>query len=187
MTPSEIVKEKILTTAADLFYKQGYNSTGINQIIDEAGIARGSLYNHFKSKTELLHAYLEESSNNWFVQLYAYIDKIDKPKDKILGLFDFRIKRQVRSGFGGCPFIKAGAEVPQDDKKAFQIIEKNKMKFRDYILEILKDISSQNNLLTKEELADTIYLLIEGATITASFQKRNIMIGRAKEITDKLI
>lgn len=52
MKSSNNVRENILSTAADLFYKQGYNSTGINQIIDEADIARGSLYNHFKSKND---------------------------------------------------------------------------------------------------------------------------------------
>lgn len=76
MTPSDIVKKNILTTAANLFYKQGYNSTGINQIIDEAGIARGSLYNHFKSKTDLLHTYLQETKNSWFDQLLAILRKL---------------------------------------------------------------------------------------------------------------
>lgn len=102
-------------------------------------------------------------------------------------MFDFRIKRQTQSSFGGCPFIKANAEVPQDDKKAFEIIDKNKMKFRDYILELLNDITLQNDLFTKEELADTIYMLAEGATVTASFQKSKEMIGRAKDIVDRLI
>jgi|SRR5690606_5984314 len=187
MKSSNNVRENILSTAADLFYKQGYNSTGINQIIDEADIARGSLYNHFKSKNELFYAYLEETNERWFEQLYSYIKKIKHPKDRILGLFDFRIKRQTQSSFGGCPFIKATAEVPQDDKKAFEIIDKNKMKFRDYILELLNDITLQNDLFTKEELADTIYMLAEGATVTASFQKSKEMIGRAKDIVDRLI
>lgn len=187
MKPTELVKEKILKSASNLFYTQGYNSTGINQIIDEAEIAKASLYYHFKSKNELLYAYLEETNKNWFAELDKYLEKISDPKDKISGLFDFRIKRQIRSGFNGCPFIKAGAEIPSDDKRAFEIIDNNKMKFRNLILEILKNIKSKSTLLTKEELADAIYLLAEGATVTANFQKHKLMINNAKEITKKLI
>ncbi|MBA5791691.1 TetR/AcrR family transcriptional regulator [Flavobacterium sp. xlx-214] len=187
MKASNNIRENILDTATNLFYKQGYHATGINQIIDEAAIARGSLYNHFKSKNDLFYAYLEKTNEHWFEQLYSYIKKIKHPKDKILGLFDFRIKRQTQNSFRGCPFIKAGAEVPQDDKKAFKIINQNKMKFRNYILELLNDVMLKNNLFTKEELADTIYMLVEGATVTASFQKNKEMMGKAKEITDKLI
>ena len=44
------VRNRIIETASDLFYRNGYNSTGINQIIAEAGIAKATLYNHFKSE-----------------------------------------------------------------------------------------------------------------------------------------
>lgn len=187
MKSSKLVKSKIIKTSSNLFYTQGYNSTGINQIIDEANIAKATLYYHFKSKNELLYTYLEETNKNWFAELDKYLEKINDPKDKILGLFDFRIERQVKNGFRGCPFIKAGAEIPSDDKKAFKIIDNNKMKFRNLILDTLKNITPKCNFLTKEELADTIYLLVEGATLTASFQKRKLIIDNAKEITKKLL
>jgi len=54
-----LVKEHIIKTAADLFYTNGYNSTGINEIIKEAGIAKATLYNHFKSKGDVCIAYLK--------------------------------------------------------------------------------------------------------------------------------
>ncbi|MFT6754704.1 MAG: AcrR family transcriptional regulator, partial [Urechidicola sp.] len=47
------VKERIIATASDLFYNQGYNQTGINQIISEAGVAKASLYQHFRSKEDI--------------------------------------------------------------------------------------------------------------------------------------
>jgi AcrR family transcriptional regulator len=58
------VKDRILDTASRLFYDQGYHITGINQIIDEADIARASLYNHFPSKTDLLLAIWTERISN---------------------------------------------------------------------------------------------------------------------------
>lgn len=174
------VKSKILKTAGHLFYTQGYNSTGINQIIDESDIARGSLYNHFKSKTDLLHSYLEDSDIDWFEKLHQHIDSIEDPREKILGIFDFRINRQVTNNFGGCPFIKVSAEVPSDDNRSFQIINRNKMRLRNLIQTILTDVHLKTRAVSQEQLADMLYMLMEGATVTANFQKNESMMIQAK-------
>ena len=50
-------RERILDTATILFHQQGYNSTGINQIISEAKVAKASFYQHFKSKDDLCAAF----------------------------------------------------------------------------------------------------------------------------------
>ena len=52
-------RKRIIDTASRLFYQQGYTATGINQIIEEADISKASLYQHFKSKEDLLLEYLE--------------------------------------------------------------------------------------------------------------------------------
>src|SRR5690242_21926410 len=100
------VKERILDTASRLFYDQGYHVTGINQIIEEADIARASLYNHFASKTELLLAYLDRTHEEWFAELDRYLADFPAPKEKLLALFDFRIQRQRSLGYKGCHFNK---------------------------------------------------------------------------------
>lgn len=181
------VKTKVLNTAAQLFYKQGYNATGINQIIDESSIAKASLYNHFKSKTELLYAYLETLNTRWFEQLNDYLEKFTAPEDKILAIFDFRIQRQVSQEFGGCPFIKASAEVPVDDTRAFEIINRHKMNLRALILKLVQRIPQEQSILNHEQLTDTIYLLMEGATVTVNFQKNPQMLQKAKAVVERLL
>lgn len=57
---SRNARERILDTAFDLFYRQGYFQTGINQIIEEAGVAKATFYNNFRSKEELCTEYLRE-------------------------------------------------------------------------------------------------------------------------------
>ena len=59
-------RERILETASRLFYTQGYNNTGINQILDEAKVAKASLYLHFGSKDELGIHYLKAGRKEWF-------------------------------------------------------------------------------------------------------------------------
>ena len=49
-----------MSVAADLFYKQGYRATGINEVIEKSGVAKATFYNHFPSKDDLGLAYLQQ-------------------------------------------------------------------------------------------------------------------------------
>lgn len=55
----DVRKNEILDVAQNLFYSQGFDKTSINQIIDQVGIAKGTIYHYFKSKYELLDAVVE--------------------------------------------------------------------------------------------------------------------------------
>ena len=53
-------RDELVGIASDLFYEQGYGATGVKQIIDTAGIAKGTFYSHFTSKEELGLAWLKK-------------------------------------------------------------------------------------------------------------------------------
>jgi len=181
------VRERILDVASRLFYEQGYNLTGINQIIEEAGIARGSLYNHFDSKTDLLLAYLKEAEDNWFGEMTHFLSPIIDPQEKILALFDFRMARQLKLNFAGCQFIKISSEVPKDDAAVFKAVTHQKDRFRLFILDRLKERNMPNRLMPMEMLADTLYLLLEGAAVTGAIYKSSDALENARKIAGKLL
>jgi AcrR family transcriptional regulator len=62
-------RERILNTAYTLFHKQGYNNTGINQIIMEANVSKASFYAHFKSKDDLCIEFLNKRFDYWVSEL----------------------------------------------------------------------------------------------------------------------
>ncbi|TDQ08242.1 TetR/AcrR family transcriptional regulator [Pedobacter metabolipauper] len=181
-------RTRILDVASRLFYEQGYNSTGINQIIEEAEIARGSLYNHFPSKRDLLTAYIQQAEDRWFAELDKFLATLKDPRQKLLGLFDFRIERQLRSNFGGCLFSKIGAEVPKDDLNAFELVYHQKERFKIYITELLQQMKlSEPQALSQEMLANALFMIFEGATAIASISKSDQAIRDAKKIAESLI
>jgi AcrR family transcriptional regulator len=47
-------REHIINTAIELFREYGYHATGVDRIINEAGVSKKTLYTHFRSKEELL-------------------------------------------------------------------------------------------------------------------------------------
>ena len=65
MTRNTNPKDRILETASRLFYTQGYNATGINQILEEAKVAKASLYTHYGSKDELGIVYVKSARDEW--------------------------------------------------------------------------------------------------------------------------
>jgi AcrR family transcriptional regulator len=182
------VRDRILDVASRLFFEQGYNNTGINQIIEEAEIARASLYHHFPSKTELLNTYLREADEKWFIRLNAFLAPIRDPRKKILGLFDYRINRQLANNFGGCHFIKISAEVAKGDDQVFELVARHKNRFKEYIKSILTQVkSNKDNLLSTNLLAETLFLLIEGATVSVTINKDPQALQTAKKIAEKLL
>jgi AcrR family transcriptional regulator len=181
-------RTRILDVASRLFYEQGYNSTGINQIIDEAEIARASLYNHFPSKRDLLSAYIQQAEKLWFEELEAFVSHIKDPRKKLLAFFDYRIARQVKSKFGGCQFTKIGAELPKEDLAAFELIDHQKNRLKEYITALLKQINlRKDHMLNEELLTEAIFLLFEGATVNASISKSSDALKDAKKIAEALL
>ena len=182
----QIVADKILDTAERLFFEQGYNITGINQVIEEADIAKASLYKHFDSKVDLLVAYLQRFHIRWFEKLQADVAKVADPKQKLLVIFDYHTGRQIQGEFGGCRFVKANNEAGMSDVRVLAYIRKAKQRLRDFT-EVLVANSGHKKLLTDKELSDMIFIMTEGGLVSASIFKKADDLQSAKAIIQKLI
>ena len=103
------VRERILTTAQALFYSRGINATGIDLIIEQAHIAKASLYHHFPSKEHLVVAYLAGLRT----QFESALDReVAKRGNDIAIPFDLLDKNLANGEFFGCPFTNALTELP---------------------------------------------------------------------------
>ncbi len=184
----QAVKEKIIDTASRLFYNQGYNLTGINQVIDEADIAKRSLYNHFESKTDILLSYLDRLQENWYRDAATFLKPFKDPKEKLLALFDYRIQNQLELNSGGCAFVKINAEAGCTDERILKRAQKNKDMLKSYINGILtefEDISATG--MSLQELTQMVYLMMEGGVTSTSIYKDVNELRSAKKLLNKLL
>jgi AcrR family transcriptional regulator len=170
-------RERILETAFTLFHKQGYNSTGINQIIADSNVAKASFYQHFKSKEDLCVEFLIKRHDFWFDKLNEFTLKSRTNKTKILASFDFLIFMNETENFRGCSFLNILSEIPADNTKILNVIQNHKTDLRDYFKKYLHD-----NLL-----ADHIYLLFESAIIESQLFKNQWAVIKTKSIVNTLI
>lgn len=173
-------RERIVETASKLFYEQGYNSTGINQVIKEAGVAKASLYAHFSSKEELLKEYLQNTAITTNQILQQITNEKQTPKEKVLGVFDFLTQFSNETCFNGCHFLNVLAEISSDNMEVKSIIRNQKNKIRQLFLDILKP----NN---QEDLADELYILFEGAIISSKVHEDLWTIKTTRKIVEKLL
>jgi AcrR family transcriptional regulator len=180
------VRKRILDTATRLFYGPGYNVTGINQIIEEAGVVKRSLYQHFESKTDLLMTYLDFFQEYWYTTLKPYLEAFPEPKDKVLALFEFRIFYQEKHLFPGCPFAKINAEIGFDNAVVNLRVREGKNVFRAFIFHLVKNAGHQS-LFTDDELTEMIFLLIEGALSSTAIYKSTSDLKQAKLLVRKLL
>ncbi|OQP39803.1 hypothetical protein A4H97_16405 [Niastella yeongjuensis] len=183
-----VVLDKIIETADRLFYEQGYNLTGINQIIEEAGISKPSLYNHFKSKNDLLLAYLDQLYTKWFDGLDAYSKDFDAPLDKLIAFFDYRINRQIATGYKGCPWNKIINEVPSEQFEIFERASKFKADLKARITHLVKQLNrSKDKPLNDEDLVEVIFSECESGVLMARITKSHTYLEKAKDRVLKLV
>jgi AcrR family transcriptional regulator len=83
----EIRKHEILTTAQQFFFQKGYESTSIQDIIDELGIAKGTFYHYFHSKTDLLDQLMDSITDEMYAVLTPILQSDRTALDKLHAIF----------------------------------------------------------------------------------------------------
>ena len=180
------VKERIIETASDLFYNQGFNQTGINQIIAEAGVAKASMYQHFRSKEDIAVAYLMGRHQMWMGKLEDSISKKKNSKDILVGSFDYLKEWLDSVNYRGCGWQNIITDLPSGHDKIRDQAIYHKNELRSWILDKMEQIEGYTAKQAKE-LADQIFILIEGAIILSQIQKANWPILSAKKACIKLL
>jgi AcrR family transcriptional regulator len=160
------VRDRIMATACRLFYNEGIQAVGIQRIIDEAGIAKASLYAHFASKDDLVAAYLEAKATGVRATLGAHLDNPRLgPKAKILKFFDMMVDAAGDPAFRGCAFQNASAEVADRTHPIRVAVCAQRQWLRESFQRLAREIAGSG--ATGDRLATVLMVLYDGAAATA--------------------
>jgi AcrR family transcriptional regulator len=157
-------RARILTAAAELFYRHGIRAVGVEAIADAAGTNKMTLYRHFASKDELVAEYLRQSANAadacWerFGQEHP-----GDPLEQLLAWLEEMANHLAEPDERGCALANAAIELPEKDHPARRVIEEYKRAQRTRLVRL----SEAAGLSDPEMLADELHLLLEGARVTA--------------------
>jgi AcrR family transcriptional regulator len=77
-------RKKIVAVAMDLIQRQGFNNTTMEQIANEADIARKTLYNHFPVKEAIVEEYVREMSRGLAERIFGTLDNLPDTRSRLL-------------------------------------------------------------------------------------------------------
>jgi len=178
------VKERLIATASDLFYKNGYNRTGINEILEKSGVAKASMYQHFRSKEEIGVEYLKHMDAESKKALMQRIDAQPAGKAKLMAIMDHVEEFYNSKSFKGCWSLNTLAEISQHDKLMSEEIISQKRNMRSLLYKLVKE-----NLKVKdvEVVSNELYLQYEAALMESRVFEEKWPIEVARSLFEKII
>ncbi|MEU2257325.1 TetR/AcrR family transcriptional regulator [Nocardia xishanensis] len=177
-------RQRLLTTAEDLFYAEGIRAVGVDRLLQESGVGRASFYRHFASKDDLVVAVLEDRDRRWLDWLRESVEaRAATPGEAPLAVFDALAERFARKDFRGCAFINTMIEVADRDSAAHRVADRHKRRVIEYLGELLTAAGRSD----AEELAGEFALLVDGAIVTAVREGTPDAARRAGAIAGRLL
>jgi AcrR family transcriptional regulator len=157
-------RKRIFDTASQLFYIKGIRAVGVETIAAAADTTKMSLYRNFPSKDELVAAWLREHDARFWQTWEAMANRYTRdPRRQIQAAFGLLAKHVADPAARGCPMANAAVEITEKHHPARKVIEAHKAKLRSRLVQVCIRMDVAEPRL----LADQLFLLMEGAQVTA--------------------
>jgi AcrR family transcriptional regulator len=162
-------RDRILTTATELFHREGIGAVGVNRIIGQADVAPMTLYRQFGGKDALVAATLEQWSMQWLHRLADAMDRRgDDPSARFDGLWDELEAWFAEDGFRGSFVANAATELRgEPDHPAQAKIVQHRQALR----QLLEDLAKSAGAHDPAVLAAQLQVLVDGAISAAAVDR----------------
>ena len=155
-------RERIVASAQELFHRHGIRGVGVESIAEAAGTNKMTLYRHFDSKDDLILEYLNYKGKK-SEEIWADLEK-SHPGDPAGQLYRFveHAARFIVEDERGCDLANAAVELTEQGHPGLRVIEEFKGRQRERLSNLCAAAGASQPAL----LADTLFLLIEGARVS---------------------
>lgn len=168
--PKTSTRDRLISTARDLFYEQGYAATGIAQILKQAEAKPGSLYHFFPTKEDLLIAVLEGYKQLLYpAVMQPVFDQVSDPIERIFGVLNgYRQMLLLAECTKGCPIGNIALELADSHSRIRTLCAENFDGWLEAIRGCLDDASNRlPDTVDRTELASFVLSVMEGAVMQA--------------------
>ena len=166
-TPDRLpARERLLAAADELFYGEGVHTVGIDRVIEQAGVAKATLYSSFGSKEGLIREYLLRRHLARKERMLARLATLDTPRERLLGVFDVLVESFALPGFHGCAFVNASAESPPGSA-----VEEVSDEARAWIRSLFVELGEAAGAADAPGLARQLQMLYDGAAVAARMDR----------------
>jgi AcrR family transcriptional regulator len=153
-------RERLLETAARIFYAEGINTVGVHRIIEEAGVTLATFYRHFPSKQHLVLAYLQRVHDDFASRARAAQESAKDPRDVLSTIATNITAQLLEPGFRGCAFINAASEFEDPDGPVLRAV----LAHRAWFYALVRDAFASAGHPQPDLAAGHYVMLRDGAT-----------------------
>lgn len=177
-TKKPSARERLLRAADELFYGQGINTTGVEEISSRAGVTKATLYNNFSGKEELVAAYLDRRLVRWLLDARHVDTTSESSVARVAALFALLQRSVVAPDFRGCPFTNATVER-SESALVREVVSRYRHHLVDHVTAMLTGPDTS-------ERADLIVMLYDGALVNAKTTGDTDAVARARLLAERL-
>ena len=163
--PGPGARERILASSYELFSQRGIQAVGVDELIENAGVAKATLYRHFPSKNDLVLAFLESREERWTRGLVEAGAKSrgSTPEEQLLAIFDVFDEWFRREDFEACSFINVLLEMGPEHPAG-----RASMRHLENIRSIVRDLAAEAGLRDPASFARSWHILMKGSIVSAA-------------------
>jgi AcrR family transcriptional regulator len=154
-------RDRIVDTAQDLFREHGIKGIGVDAIAEAAGTNKMTLYRHFGSKDELIAECMREQARK-AEEKWAEIVAANPDPVAVLHTWVRLVSKKITAEHRGCDLANAAVEIPDPHHPARKVVDAFKRNQRDRLVGLCRDAGAAD----PEQLADSLWLLLEGARVS---------------------
>jgi AcrR family transcriptional regulator len=178
-------RQRLIEASIRRFYRDGFRSVGIDQILADVGISKTAFYKHFESKEDLMLAALEEQ-NRWLQETFRGLAReLGGPTSlgQLRALLDV-VERLVDSNdFQGCIFVNVAMEFPLPHEPAHVAAAQNKQAIEDFV----HDLAAEAGAADPRGLAKQLCLIMEGAYVTRHVTGNKQTVDIARRVAELVL
>ncbi|AWB82815.1 TetR family transcriptional regulator [Corynebacterium yudongzhengii] len=155
-------RQRLLTSATELFTTEGIRVIGIDRILREADVAKASLYSLFGSKDNLVVAYLQQLDEKARARWAQRTRDMTDPQDKLLAFFDEVIETEPEKNFRGSYFLNAANEYPKPETESEKCIVDACLEHRRWMHATMTEELNRKNGYPSATQANQLLIFLDG-------------------------
>jgi len=160
--------KRILDLGVEIISRKGFHHLGLNELLDSAGIPKGSFYYYFNSKEDFGRKVISHYANNTLNYLQSMLlDKKKNPHERLVFMFKDRAKTYKKSAYKeGCLMGDCSNELAGQIESMQVLLEREFLAWREVFKQCIEEgqqLGEFNNNLSAVELADFVLNSWEGA------------------------
>ena len=180
-------EDEVLKRAMNLFWKQGYSSTSVQDLVDYLGINRASIYDTFGDKESLFYKAFEHYRKTNTEGVIQFFKSQKNVKEGFENLFEMAIDESVADkDKKGCFVVNTTAALAPSDQRISQILEENRKNFERIFLDYLKEGEKNGQFAKGKDLsaiATLLFTLYNGLKVVSKINtNKNELMGSVHQV-----